>query len=144
MPQNVAGLSLAVAIGDEVAFAHGFGMRETGTTEPVMPTIFVHASSVSKAVSAVSVLRLVQERVLGLDLHRALSGQAGTLLGMETMQLMLTPEAKAGDRGKLGLGMFTEDGRSSKRFGHTVDNEGYTAREVSVLEEGREPTGLWQ
>ncbi|HEX9988414.1 MAG TPA: serine hydrolase domain-containing protein [Chloroflexia bacterium] len=77
----------------------------------------------------------------GLDLQRALSGQANTLLSRETVQQMLVPQADAGDRGQVGLGVFIESSRPGLRFGHPGDNEGYTALWVSGVEDAHRSYG---
>jgi hypothetical protein len=69
---------------------------------------------------------------LALDLQRAISHEKGTLLSHDTVQQMLTPHANAGDRGRVGLGVFIERATSGIRFGHPGDNEGYTARWISL------------
>ncbi|HUP27206.1 MAG TPA: serine hydrolase domain-containing protein [Chloroflexia bacterium] len=72
--------------------------------------------------------------LLALDLQNALSGHDGTLLTQETARLMVTPVADAGERGKVGLGVFIEGEGPGARFGHPGDNEGYTAAWSSLLE----------
>jgi CubicO group peptidase (beta-lactamase class C family) len=69
---------------------------------------------------------------LAIDLQRALSGEPDTLLEEHTVRQMLTPTANAGDRGRVGLGVFIERTRSGLKFGHPGDNEGYTARWSSL------------
>ena len=71
---------------------------------------------------------------LAIDLQRALSAEPGTLLASSTAQQMLAPQANAGSRGRVGLGVFIERTASGLRFGHPGDNEGYTARWVSIAD----------
>jgi CubicO group peptidase (beta-lactamase class C family) len=78
----------------------------------------------------------------GLDLQRALSGQPNTLLARETVQQMLVPQADAGDRGQVGLGVFIESSGHGLRFGHPGDNEGYTALWVSGVEDAHGSYGV--
>ena len=74
---------------------------------------------------------------LGIELQRALAGHENTLLSKETVSMMLTPQADAGDRGAVGLGVFMEGGGEGRRFGHPGDNEGYTAYWSSLVERGQ-------
>jgi CubicO group peptidase (beta-lactamase class C family) len=61
------GLSVAVLHGGEVEWARGYGVRAAGGPEPVDPETLFQAGSISKAVSAVAALRLVELRKLSLD-----------------------------------------------------------------------------
>ena len=49
---HVPGLSIAVIDDGKIAWARGFGVRETGTNEPVTTATLFEAQSISKAVAA--------------------------------------------------------------------------------------------
>ncbi|HVG00158.1 MAG TPA: serine hydrolase domain-containing protein [Chloroflexia bacterium] len=79
---------------------------------------------------------------LAIDLQRALSGEPDTLLTGHTVRQMLEPQANARDRGGVGLGLFVQRTAEGLKFGHPGDNEGYTARWVSVLDNGLRGRGV--
>lgn len=61
------GVSIAVVNGFELEWACGFGVREKGKPEPVTPETLFQSASISKAISALAVLRLVEQGRLNLD-----------------------------------------------------------------------------
>jgi CubicO group peptidase (beta-lactamase class C family) len=61
------GVSIAVINDGRIEWARGYGIRETGSSEPVTPTTLFQAGSISKPVAAMGALRLVQEGKLQLD-----------------------------------------------------------------------------
>lgn len=63
----IPGVSIAVLEDGEVAWAAGFGVREAGRTDPVTPHTLFQAASISKPVTALAVMRFVQEGRLDLD-----------------------------------------------------------------------------
>jgi len=63
----VPGVSIAVADGDRVVWARGFGVGVAGAGAVVDATTLFPGSSISKAVTATATLRLVDERRLALD-----------------------------------------------------------------------------
>jgi CubicO group peptidase (beta-lactamase class C family) len=63
---GVPGVSVALIEDGEIAWACGYGVRERGGA-PVTPDTIFQAGSVSKPVTAVAVMRLVQEGRLDLD-----------------------------------------------------------------------------
>ena len=63
----VPGLSVAVFADGEVQWARGYGMRRAGTYDAVTPDTIFQAASISKHVTALAALRLVQEGKLALD-----------------------------------------------------------------------------
>lgn len=63
----IPGVSIAVLEDGEVAWAAGIGVRETGRADPVTPRTLFQAASISKPVTAIAVMRLVQEGRLDLD-----------------------------------------------------------------------------
>lgn len=64
---NVPGASIAVINDFRVEWAQEYGVREAGTQDPVTAETLFQACSISKAVTAVAALRLVQEGRLKLD-----------------------------------------------------------------------------
>jgi len=64
---HTPGLGLAVIEGFDLAWAGGFGRRETGSNDPVTASTLFQAASISKPVMALGVMRLVQDGVLDLD-----------------------------------------------------------------------------
>lgn len=63
---HVPGVSVAVIRGGKIEWARGFGVTSVGGS-PVTPDTLFQAASISKPVSAIAVLRLVQEGKLDLD-----------------------------------------------------------------------------
>src|SRR5438477_8673410 len=64
---GVPGASLAVAKGGRLVYARGFGWADLQSLEPVLPASRFRLASVSKPITGVAVLRLVQEGRLSLD-----------------------------------------------------------------------------
>lgn len=65
--QEVPGCSVAVFDGGEVVLDRGFGTRRVGSGNPVTPTTRMPACSMSKPVSVLAALRLVERGLLDLD-----------------------------------------------------------------------------
>jgi CubicO group peptidase (beta-lactamase class C family) len=65
--QGVPGVSIAVIHDGALEWARGYGVREAGRPDPVTPETLFQVCSISKPVTAVAVLRLVQEGRLDLD-----------------------------------------------------------------------------
>ena len=64
---NVHGLAIAIFNDREIVYSRAFGVKNTETGEPLrMDTVF-YGASLSKAVSAVLMMRLVEEGILDLD-----------------------------------------------------------------------------
>jgi len=64
---NVPGVSIAIVNDGKIEWAKGYGTREVGTDSPVDANTLFQAASVSKSVSALGALHLVQEGALELD-----------------------------------------------------------------------------
>jgi len=64
---DVPGAGLAVARKDKLILVRGYGLASKERSEPVTPTSLFRLASLSKTVTAVAVLQLVQEHRLGLD-----------------------------------------------------------------------------
>jgi len=63
----VPGVSIAVMNGGRIEWARGYGLREMGKTAAVDETTLFQAASISKPVTAVAVLKLVDDGLLDLD-----------------------------------------------------------------------------
>jgi CubicO group peptidase (beta-lactamase class C family) len=64
---NTPGVSVAVVNNGKIEWAKGYGVLETGSNESVNAATLFQAGSISKAVTAVAALRLVQQGKLNLD-----------------------------------------------------------------------------
>src|SRR5262245_40791440 len=64
---GVPGASLAIAKGGKFVLARGYGWADVEAEEPVLPRSLFALATVSKAITAVTVLKLVEEGKLGLD-----------------------------------------------------------------------------
>jgi CubicO group peptidase (beta-lactamase class C family) len=64
---NVPGMSIAVVHNGKVDWAKGYGVRVQGKSDPVDTMTLFQAASLSKPVSAVAALRLVERGLLSLD-----------------------------------------------------------------------------
>ena len=64
---HVPGLSVAVIDGSRIAWAKGYGVTESGTTNRVTAHTLFQAGSVSKTVAAVGAMALVERGTLALD-----------------------------------------------------------------------------
>jgi CubicO group peptidase (beta-lactamase class C family) len=64
---QVPGASVAVVEGYEIAWAAGYGNRSLEPREPVTAETLFQAASISKPVTAIAVLRLVEQGKLNLD-----------------------------------------------------------------------------
>jgi CubicO group peptidase (beta-lactamase class C family) len=65
--RRVPGLSVAVINNYKLEWAKGYGLADSQTTSPVTPETLFQAASISKPVSAVAALKLVEQGVLDLD-----------------------------------------------------------------------------
>lgn len=64
---DVPGLSVAVIHDGKLAWTRGWGVRDLTNCAPVTPNTAFQAASISKAVTAVIALRLVEQGKIGLD-----------------------------------------------------------------------------
>ncbi len=64
---RVPGVSIAVINDYEVEWEEGYGVKESGGTEPVTPDTLFQAASISKPVAAVAALYYVEKGTLSLD-----------------------------------------------------------------------------
>ena len=65
--QDAPGASLALAHRGKLLYARGFGLADRATGAPVRPTTRFRIASVSKPLTAVAILKLVEAGKLGLD-----------------------------------------------------------------------------
>jgi CubicO group peptidase (beta-lactamase class C family) len=65
--RNIPGMSIAVIDGGRIVKAQGYGVLEFGRADRVTPDTLFQAASISKPVSALGALRLVDEGKLSLD-----------------------------------------------------------------------------
>lgn len=64
---TIPGGALAVAKDGRLVYARGFGFADVDAREPVQPTSLFRIASISKPITAVALLRLVEEKRVGLD-----------------------------------------------------------------------------
>lgn len=64
---GVPGVSVAVIDGGKIDWARGYGVKETGGDDPVTPETLFQVASISKPVTALGALRLVEQGLLDLD-----------------------------------------------------------------------------
>ena len=64
---GVPGLSVAVIHEGKLAWARGWGVRDTASCKPVTPDTVFQAASISKVVTAMLALRMVEQGRIGLD-----------------------------------------------------------------------------
>jgi N-acyl-D-amino-acid deacylase len=61
------GAALAVTDQGRLVFARGYGYADVATREPVQPTSLFRIASISKPVTAVAILQLIEQKKLSLD-----------------------------------------------------------------------------
>ncbi len=64
---RVPGCAVAVAKGGEVIYARGFGFADVSSREPVTPQSLFRIASISKPITAVAILQLIEQGKLKLD-----------------------------------------------------------------------------
>ncbi len=113
---DIRGLSLAVVRNDSLIFAKGFGTADSGTGEKMEANTISRIASASKLVTAVAIMKLVEEGKLSLD--RKVFGKGGILDGKDLQANIKDPRIyditvehllrhKAGFTRGLGDPMFT-------------------------------------
>lgn len=87
---NLPGLSVAVAIDGEIAWAEGFGWADAGKEAPVTPRTRFRLGALSKPVTAVAAARLHDEGRLDLDapIQRYVPGYSAKAWPITTRQLL--------------------------------------------------------
>jgi CubicO group peptidase (beta-lactamase class C family) len=64
---KVPGVSVAIINGGVIEWARGYGVKEAGRNAPVTPETLFQAASISKPVTAMASLKLLQDGTLSLD-----------------------------------------------------------------------------
>ncbi|MCU0357815.1 MAG: beta-lactamase family protein [Cyclobacteriaceae bacterium] len=64
---NIPGISIAVVVDGELAWARGYGIADSAANKPVTPETLFLAGSISKPVAALAALNMVEEGRLSLD-----------------------------------------------------------------------------
>ncbi|MXW65610.1 MAG: beta-lactamase family protein [Gemmatimonadales bacterium] len=64
---GVPGVSIAVLVDGEIAWARGYGLADVESARPVTPNTLFQAASISKPVAALAALRLVESGRVDLD-----------------------------------------------------------------------------
>ncbi len=64
---NLAGMTMAIVKDGKLVFAHGFGYSDVEMKKTVNPGDLFRIASVSKLVTAVAIMKLVEKRVISLD-----------------------------------------------------------------------------
>ncbi|GEP43486.1 serine hydrolase [Brevifollis gellanilyticus] len=64
---SIPGASLSVTDGDRLVYARGFGYADVATREKVQPESLFRIASISKPLTAVAIMKLVEEGKLSLD-----------------------------------------------------------------------------
>lgn len=64
---NLPGLSIAIRRKDELVFAQGFGFADVEKRVPVTPQTQFRAASVSKAITATALAKMMQDKVIDID-----------------------------------------------------------------------------
>lgn len=81
---GIPGMSAAIAHGQEIVWARGFGLADVGANRPSTDTTVYHLASLTKPFAAVMLLQLVQEGKISLDDPVSLYGinlnSSGTIL----------------------------------------------------------------
>ena len=64
---NIKGASVAVCKDEKLVYARGFGYADFETEESVRPEHLFRIASISKLITAVAVMKLIEEGILSLD-----------------------------------------------------------------------------
>ena len=64
---SVPSASVAISQSNKLVYARGFGVLDSNAKEAVSPTSLFRIASVSKPITAVAILKLVQQKALSLD-----------------------------------------------------------------------------
>lgn len=65
--QNIPGFSAAVLVDNQLSFSQGYGLAEMENSVPATPTTVYRIASVSKPITAVAAMQLVEKGKLDLD-----------------------------------------------------------------------------
>jgi CubicO group peptidase (beta-lactamase class C family) len=64
---NLAGMSMSIVKDGKLVYAHGFGFADVEVKQPVEPGNLFRIASVSKLITAVAVMKLVDKKLVSLD-----------------------------------------------------------------------------
>lgn len=64
---NLAGMTMSVVKDGKLVFAHGYGYSDVETKQPVNPGNLFRIASVSKLITAVAIMKLVEKKAISLD-----------------------------------------------------------------------------
>ncbi len=64
---NLAGMTMSVVKNGKLVYAHGFGYSDVEAKQPVTPGQLFRIASVSKLITAVAILKLVEHKSISLD-----------------------------------------------------------------------------
>lgn len=64
---NIPGLSVAIAVNNQVVYSNGFGMADLENSIPAKATTVYRTASIAKPMTAVAVMRLAEQGKLDLD-----------------------------------------------------------------------------
>jgi len=78
---NIPGAALAVVKDGRLVYARGYGLADIENNQPAQPESLFRIGSISKPITAVTVLKLVEEGKLDLDARVFCSNEAACLLG---------------------------------------------------------------
>ena len=64
---NLAGITMSIVKDGKLVFAHGYGYSDVEAKQPVNPGSLFRIASVSKLITAVAIMKLVEKKVITLD-----------------------------------------------------------------------------
>ncbi|HAH22746.1 MAG TPA: serine hydrolase [Prolixibacteraceae bacterium] len=64
---NLAGMTMSIVKDGKLVYAHGFGYSDLETKQPVLPGQLFRLASVSKLITAVAIMKLVERKSISLD-----------------------------------------------------------------------------
>ena len=64
---NLAGMTMSIVKDGKLVYAHGFGYSDMEAKQPVLPGQLFRIASVSKLITAVAIMKLVEQKSLSLD-----------------------------------------------------------------------------
>lgn len=64
---NLAGMSMSIVKNGKLVYSHGFGYSDVENKQPIEPRELFRIASVSKLITAVAIMKLVQEKKITLD-----------------------------------------------------------------------------
>jgi CubicO group peptidase (beta-lactamase class C family) len=64
---NLAGLTMSIVKDGKLVYAHGFGYSDVETKQPVLPGQLFRIASVSKLITAVAIMKLVDKKKISLE-----------------------------------------------------------------------------